>query len=314
VSAEKNSPTVIFGPVPSRRFGTSLGVDLSPNIKQCNFDCLYCELERAKTVAQQTDVISVEEIISQLKTALDNTQNLDVITLTANGEPSLYPYLSELIDRIDEIKGDTKTLILSNGANIYENSIQETLKKIDIVKLSLDCVSEKCFKKLDRMDNSICYEKIVDGMVEFRKKHTKQLITETLFVKTLNDNEKEIEGIYNALLRIKPNRVDIGTIDRPPAYDVEAVSYETLLDVADSFKGLPVTIAHRNKDIKKFDYEENQILRLLQRRPLSEDDIQNLFSDSSIKNLQQLIEQALVEQTTNNSVKFYKIVQKNLDK
>ncbi len=311
---QTTKPTIIFGPVPSRRFGISLGVDLSPTIKQCNFDCLYCELEKAKTVSKQTEVISVDEIISQLQVALKKHKNLDVITLTANGEPTLYPYLDELIDEIDKIKGNVKTLILSNGANIYENSIQDSLAKLDIVKLSLDCVSESCFKKLDRMDKSVEFNKIVEGMSEFRKLHTKQLITETLFVKTLNDNEEEIQNIYKALLQIKPDRVDIGTIDRPPAYEVEAVSYKTLLDIANSFKGLPITIAHRNKDIKKFDYDEEQILRLLLRRPLSIDDIETLFSENSKNILKNLVKNKQVLSITNNSVKFYKFVQKTIDK
>jgi wyosine [tRNA(Phe)-imidazoG37] synthetase (radical SAM superfamily) len=146
---------IIFGPIPSRRFGMSLGIDLSPSIKQCNFDCLYCELEKAKTVSKQTEVVPVKDIVEALKTALLNHKDLDVITFTANGEPTLYPYLEELIDEIEKIKGDIKTLILSNGANIYEKKIQKLLTKIDIVKLSLDCVSDKCFKKLDRIDSSV---------------------------------------------------------------------------------------------------------------------------------------------------------------
>ena len=86
----------------------SLGLDLSPNAKQCNFDCLYCELSYAKTLSKQIDVISVDEIIISLKVALENHKNIDVITFTANGEPTLYPHLSELIDEIDKIKGKTK--------------------------------------------------------------------------------------------------------------------------------------------------------------------------------------------------------------
>jgi len=128
---------IIFGPIPSRRFGMSLGIDLSPTSKQCNFDCLYCELQVAKTVSKQTYSISVKDIISQLKIALKNHTNIDVITFTANGEPSLYPYLDELIDEVDKIKKNIKTLILSNGANIYSTEIQKVFLKIDIVNFIL---------------------------------------------------------------------------------------------------------------------------------------------------------------------------------
>ncbi len=303
---EKNN--IIFGPIPSRRFGMSLGIDLSPTSKQCNFDCLYCELDKAKTVSKQTEIISVKQIVSQLKTALQNHKNLDVITFTANGEPTLYPYLDELIDEVDNIKGNIKTLILSNGANIYEKNIQQTLSKIDIVKLSLDCISEKCFKKLDRVDDSIDCSKIVQGMVEFRKLHTKQLITETLFVKTLNDGKEELSKIYQALQQIKPNRVDIGTIDRPPAYEVKPISYNTLLDIANSFENLPITIAHRDKNITKTTYNENEILTLLKRRPLTTDDIENIFDQSSQNILKNLLNNTKVKIVNNNNVNFYKIV------
>lgn len=298
---------IIFGPIPSRRFGMSLGIDLSPTSKQCNFDCLYCELDKAKTVSKQTEILEVEDIITELKIALSNHKNIDVITFTANGEPTLYPKLSQLIDEVNKIKGDSKTLILSNGANIYQKDIQQTLCKIDIVKLSLDCVTPTCFKKLDRVDDSIDCSKIVDGMISFRKLHKKQLITETLFVKTLNDTPNEYNKIYQALQQIKPNRVDIGTIDRPPAYDVQPVSYNTLLDIAKSFENTPVTIAHRDKNILKEEYTEDEIVRLLLRRPLTQDDIENIFTKNSQNILQNLLKNKKIHEVINNNVKFYKI-------
>ncbi len=299
---------IIFGPIPSRRFGMSLGIDLSPSIKQCNFDCLYCELEKAKTVSKQSEVVSVKDIVEALKKALESHKNLDVITFTANGEPTLYPYLSQLIDEVDKIKGDVKTLILSNGANIYEKDIQQTLSKIDIVKLSLDCVSEKCFKKLDRLDDSIDCGRIIPGMCAFRKLHKKQLILETLFVKTLNDSDEEIGKLYDAFKEIKPDRVDIGTIDRPPAYDVKPVTYEKLLEIADSFEGLPVTIAHKNKKVNIQTFSEDEIIGLLKRRPLTLDDIENSFDDISKQRLQKLHEAHKIGLVDNNKVKFYKIL------
>ena len=299
--------SITFGPVPSRRFGISLGVDLSPTLKQCNFDCLYCELDPAKTVAKQSDVIPIDDVIQAVKEAFKKHTSIDVITFTANGEPTLYPHLSKLIDEIDKIKGKVKTLILSNGANIYQPEIQKILCKIDIVKLSLDCVSEKCFKKLDRVDSSIDTSKIVEGMVNFRKLHKKQLITETLFVKTLNDSPAEYLKIYEALQQIKPDRVDIGTIDRPPAYDVQSVTYNKLLEIADNFQTLPVTIAHRDKTIQKIEYSESDILSLFKRRPLTKDDIDNLFTKNSQKILQKLLEKKAIKETKNNNVVFFNI-------
>jgi len=142
VSAKNN---IIFGPVNSRRFGMSLGIDLSPVSKQCNFDCLYCELAPSATVEKQTHVVSVEEIISELQKHLHD--KIDIITLTANGEPTLYPYLDALIDAINAIKGDTQTLILTNSATLIHDKVFTSLLKLDEVKLSLDAVSNDILKK-----------------------------------------------------------------------------------------------------------------------------------------------------------------------
>jgi len=286
----------------------SLGIDLSPNTKQCNFDCLYCELSYAKTVQKQTEILPVSMIIQALKNALQKHKNIDVITFTANGEPSLYPHLSQLIDAVDRIKGNAKTLILSNGANIYHHDIQKTLSKIDIVKLSLDCVSEKCFKKLDRVDSSVDTSKIVSGMVEFRKLHKKQLVLETLFVKTLNDNYTEVEKLKQAFYQIQPDRIDIGTIDRPPAYAVQPVSHETLVHIANKFENLPVTIAHKNKVLNKQSFDKNEIITLLSRRPLTFDDIENTFDEESLNVLNNLVNNKEITIINNNGVKFYKIL------
>lgn len=285
----------------------SLGIDLSPNSKQCNFDCLYCELDYAKTMPKQIEIISVQDIVIAVKNALQNHQNIDVITFTANGEPSLYPHLSELIDEIDKIKGDSKTLILSNGANIYNPDIQHTLGKIDIVKLSLDCVSEKCFEKLDRVDESVDCSKIVSGMCEFRVIHKKQLILETLFVKTLNDNDEEIEKLKLAYYQIKPNRIDIGTIDRPPAYAVKPVTHDTLVNIANRLENLPVTIAHKNKIVNKQRFETDEIITLLSRRPLTFDDVENTFDEYSLISLKKLVQNKKITIINNNGVFFYKI-------
>ena len=295
-----------FGPIPSRRFGFSLGLDLSPNIKQCNFDCLYCELNPAKTISAQTNPTSVSDIIKEVKIALNKHSNINVITLTANGEPTLYPYLNELIDELNSIKKDKKILILSNAGNIYDKDIQNTLLKLDIVKLSLDCVSKECFKKLDRINDSVDSSKIVDGLIEFRKKFKKDLIIEILFVKDLNDSEGEIELLYQALNQIKPNRIDIGTIDRPPAYDVKPVDFDTLEKIAKSFQNLPINIIYKNRQKAIQTFDEEEIINLLKRRPLTQDDIDNTFDESSQNILNKLVKNSIISLITVSGVQFYR--------
>jgi wyosine [tRNA(Phe)-imidazoG37] synthetase (radical SAM superfamily) len=300
------SNSIIFGPIPSRRFGISLGIDLSPSKKQCNFDCLYCELEGAKTVDKMDEYPSVEDIIKEIKNSFLLHPKIDVLTLTCNGEPTLYPKLNELIDEINKIKGNTKTLILSNGSTIYKEDIFNALLKIDIVKLSLDCVSEKCFKKLDRVNSSVETQKIVPAMIEFSQETTNDLVIEILFVKDLNDKEDEISLLYKSLLQINPKRVDIGTIDRPPAYEVKPVSYEFLEEVANKFNDINVNIVFKNrpKSIQTFCLEE--IISILKRRPLTNEDIENLFSEESKVLLDNLIKEKVITIVNSSGVNFYK--------
>ena len=276
--------SLTFGPIPSRRFGMSLGIDLSPNLKQCNFDCLYCELESSKTINTQTSSPKVSDIIQEVRISLNKHPNINVITLTANGEPTLYPHLDKLILELNKIKNKVQTLILTNSGTIYKKDIQKTLAKLDIVKVSLDCISKKCFNKLDRIDKEIDCEKIINGLIEFKKIYNNELITEILFVKNINDNDDEIQLLYNILQQIKPNRVDIGTIDRPPAYDVKPISFQTLTSIANTFENLPVNITYKNrpKEIQSFPKEE--IINLLKMRPLTKEDIDNTF-DKNSKNI-----------------------------
>jgi wyosine [tRNA(Phe)-imidazoG37] synthetase (radical SAM superfamily) len=298
VSVKNN---IIFGPVNSRRFGMSLGIDLSPALKQCNFDCLYCELAPAATVDKQTQSISVKEIITELKSHLN--ENIDVITLTANGEPTLYPNLSELIDAINDIKGETETLILTNSATLMDESIYTSLLKLDQVKLSLDAVSSDVFKKIDRPHESIEVANIVERVITFSKEYSGKLFIEILFVHQLNDTKEEIAKLNATLLDINAVRVDLGTIDRPPAYPVVGISYKELHDISMAFdSSLPIHIASRvHAEPNNAYYSDEEILNTLDKRPLTQADINLLLDEESKERLEKLLAdgKVLIKETSN---------------
>ncbi len=302
------SNSIIFGPIPSRRFGISLGIDLSPSKKQCNFDCLYCELEASKTVEKMDTYPSVDDVVKAIKESFLKHPKIDVITITCNGEPTLYPKLDELVDEINKIKGDTKTLILSNGSTIYKEEVYKTLLKIDTVKLSLDCVSEKCFKKLDRQNKSVQIDKIVPAMSEFSKETKNNLVLEVLFVKDLNDKEEELELLYKSILLINPKRVDVGTIDRPPAYEVKPVSYEFLEYVANKFQNINVNIVHKNRPKSIQSFCEKEIISMLKRRPLTKEDINNMFDNDSKMILEELLNKEIISTVNSSGVEFFKFL------
>jgi len=301
-------PKIIFGPINSRRFGKSLGIDLSPGKKQCNFDCLYCELDPARTMAKQDEVLPVEEIVNAVKEGLQEHGDIDVLTVTANGEPTLYPHLGELIDEINKIKGDTKTLILSNAATIDDPKVQEALLKFDEVKLSLDCATQKCLRKLDRSHEGIDVERIKAGMLSFRARYKGALIIEILVVATINDKMEEIAALNDYLLKLRPDRIDLGTIDRPPAFNVKPVSYETLLTLSHRFDAsLPLYIASRKKaEISPSSYSEEEIFDTLVKRPLTEEDIDALLDEESQKRFALLKKEGKIVPIDSNGVVFYK--------
>ena len=297
--------SITFGPIPSRRFGLSLGIDLSPGAKACNFDCLYCELSAAKPTDTIPNPPSLPEVVAAVKEALAEHPDTEVITITANGEPTLYPYLDELIDALQSIKGERKLLILSNASTIDDPKIRKTLAKLDIVKLSLDCATKRCFKRLDRPLDADRLGSIIAGMQEFRKDFRGTLVIEILVVQGINDTDEEFKALAKVLKEIHPDRVDIGTIDRPPAYAVQPVTYERLESLAEHLVGLPVTIVAKRPKPAKQHFSREDILAMLARRPLTQEDVETLFDAASKAILHRLLQEGTITKRSLNTTTFY---------
>ncbi|EAJ5160400.1 radical SAM protein [Campylobacter jejuni] len=298
---------ILFGPVSSRRFGRSLGIDLSPSKKQCNFDCVYCELDPKKAQEKQDEIISIDKIISEIKAMLEKNVEFDFLTLTANGEPSLYPYLNELILSLRSIAKDKKLLILSNGTAVLDEDKFNALLKLDVVKFSLDSAVAKTFYRIDRALKNIDLEKMIEKMADFRARFNGDLIMEILVVKDLNDNEEEFEALNQALKKIAPLRVDLSTIDRPPAYAVKKVSEEKLLELSKLIDSTPVLLAKRHYEGEKLSFNEEELLKMLHLRSQSEIDIEVKFDEQSKTLLNQLIKEKKVKILDLAGVKFYKV-------
>jgi wyosine [tRNA(Phe)-imidazoG37] synthetase (radical SAM superfamily) len=294
-----------FGPINSRRFGLSLGIDLSPETKSCNFDCLYCELEAAYPQDTIANPPKIEDILNDVKEALEKEPNIEVITITSNGEPTLFKELDTLVDALNIIKKDKKLLILSNASMVMNSHVREIFKKIDIVKLSLDCATQKCFEKIDRPLKGIEVSDIIEGITTFSKEFTKELVIEVLLVKGINDKEKEIEALDKVLLEIKPDRIDLGTIDRPPAYEVQPVLSQRLFELSLGFSNLPVSIIHKEEPKVRVDFSKEEILATLKRRPQSQSDVDFLFSEVSKKRLQELLSDGKIDKKVVAGVVFY---------
>lgn len=242
----------------------------------------------------QINTVEVSTIINELKEHLNDM--IDVITITANGEPTLYPYLDELIDEIDKIKGSTQTLILTNSATLVNEKVFNSLLKLDQVKLSLDAVSQDVFKKIDRPHENINIKDITDRVIEFSRIFKGKLFIEILFVHGINDTKEEIQKLNEVLLKLHVTRIDLGTIDRPPAYNVSGLSYKELHDASMLFDAsLSVHIASRvHAEPNNSSYDDEEILNTLDKRPLTKDDIDLLFDEQSKKRLDSLVKNSKV--------------------
>lgn len=297
----------IFGPVHSRRFGVSLGIDLSCSVKQCNFDCLYCELAPALPLTHQHSTTPVETILSELSDALHHHPDIDVITLTANGEPTLYPYLDELITQLNAIKGKKELLILSNSASLSDEKVFNTLLRLDQVKLSLDAATPEIFKKIDRPAEGITIDAIIENIQRFSKLFNGKLFIEILFVRGVNDTAEETAALNKALMNISSSRIDIGTVDRPPAYAVQGLEFSELYALSQQFgPALPIHIVSRtHASCTPSHYSSEEILSTLDKRPLTEEDINALFDPESKNRLQTLVHEGKITPIERSNVVFY---------
>ncbi|WP_104696825.1 MULTISPECIES: radical SAM protein [unclassified Helicobacter] len=304
---------IIFGPIYSRRFGNSLGIDLSPSKKQCNFDCLYCELEAKKAQESMQDTIEVTTILKHLKNKLDS--HIDVLTITANGEPTLYPHLYNLIFEIKKIlPQNIKTLILSNGSRFGEKEVQKALLLFDIVKFSFDGADTKTFSRIDRPHHKINLENIKQGILEFSKIYNGDLIAEILLLKDINNSLENLQNLIDFLKQVKLKRIDLNTVDRPPAYSkAKPLDSQELNSIFLLFqKEIPhvkTTIPTRKDyDLQKITITTpNDLYHLIQKRPIEITEAQKILDTKAFVFLQDLLKDNKIITEEVNQLRFYRV-------
>ncbi|MBW2485190.1 MAG: radical SAM protein [Deltaproteobacteria bacterium] len=209
----------LFGPVFSRRLGLSQGIDLLPP-KTCNYNCIYCEINRAPQLScERREHVPTSEIIAEIDTLLANKERvrkIDVFTITASGEPTLHTGLGRVINHIKE-KTDKPVAILTNGSQLYLEEVRRDLQAADIVIPSLDAARAESFRKVNRPAKcSSDLETIIAGIVQFSNEFSGDLWLEILLVENINDADEDIEALKKAIAEIKPKRVQLNTVARPP--------------------------------------------------------------------------------------------------
>ena len=298
----------IFGPVPSRRLGRSLGVDLVP-FKTCTYDCIYCQLGRTtnKTI-QRKEWVPADSVIEQLKGKLDSKP--DYITLSGSGEPTLFSAIEELISKIKRLT-DIPVAVLTNGSLLWLPEVRNTLKIADLVVPSLDAGSNHMFQYVNRPHGDIAFSRMLEGLVKFRNEYGGKYWLEVFLLAGLTTTETEINRLKACINSICPDKVQVNTVTRPPAESFAGtVPKNQLHSIAKQLYKNAEVIAdyesvHKQQD---FSARREDILALLKRRPCSIQDIAaglGLHRNEVVKYVEELSSEGKVESKPQNHQLYY---------
>ncbi len=265
----------IFGPVPSRRLGYSLGVDILP-LKTCNLNCVYCELGRTNRETNRRKAwVPAAVILPEIEKALKTTDRIDFITLSGSGEPTLNTELGEMIRGIKDMT-DIPVAVITNGTLLWLPEVREDLHMADLVLPSLDAADKTAFKKINRPHGTLDLEKIIDGLTVFRSEYHGPIWLEILLARGINDSPEQIQALVEAVRRIQPDKVQLNTVVRPPAEaGIEPLSHEELVSLRKKFGERAEVIAHfeagEQKNLSRD--VEAEVVALCARRPVTLEEI-----------------------------------------
>jgi len=266
----------LYGPVPSRRLGRSLGVDLVPH-KICTYDCIYCQIgSTTQKTLKRKEYVPVGEILEEVKLFLkEETSSVDHLSLSGSGEPTLYSEIGRIIEGIKAITS-IPVAVITNGALLYEQEVRENLLKADVILPSMDAVSPDVFEKINRPYPGSSIERMIEGLVEFRKAFRGQIWLEILFCKGVNDKAEELKKMKEVIERIQPDLIHLNTVVRPPSEEWAIPLSEKEMEEIRAFFGERASIISEFNRHPSFVSERDikeEILEILKRRPLSLSDL-----------------------------------------
>ena len=266
----------LYGPVPSRRLGRSLGIDLIPH-KICTYDCIYCQIGKTtKRTLLRKEYVPVKEVLKEVELFLkEEFSPIDHFSLSGSGEPTLHSHIGPVIKGIKAISS-IPVAVITNGSLLYDRDVRGDLRGADIVLPSLDAISPEIFLRINQPHAKLSAKKVIEGMVEFRRVYRGKIWLEILFCKGINDRSDELQKMKEAVERIQPDLIHINTVVRPPSEDwVKPLSQKKMEDIRASIGEKASIISESNRHLT-YTAEENikdGILRILKRRPLSLSDL-----------------------------------------
>ncbi|MBP2132627.1 wyosine [tRNA(Phe)-imidazoG37] synthetase (radical SAM superfamily) [Methanomicrobium sp. W14] len=305
----------IFGPVPSRRLGISLGVDLVP-LKTCSYNCIYCECGRTTNLTtQRKEYVSSDDVIRELDCVLKNHPPLDYITYAGSGEPTLNRGIGKITAFLKKNYPEYKIALLTNGSLFTDEEVRRECMDIDLVIPSLDSAKNDSFRLLDRPHSSLDVDSVNRGIIDFSREFRGKIWMEIFVVSGINTTDAEINAINRVIEKIKPEKIQLNTLDRPGAVDwIRAADDRTMTDVKNR-------INHDNVEIAGKPAERIQnkaflgdimdlILQTIARRPCTIEDICSITSlhmNEVNKYLSILEEKDLIIETKGERGIFYSV-------
>jgi wyosine [tRNA(Phe)-imidazoG37] synthetase (radical SAM superfamily) len=267
----------LFGPVPSRRLGRSLGIDLLIN-KTCCLDCIFCQLGRTKekTVIRK-EYVPVDEVLDEIKDWLATKGEADYITLSGSGEPTLHSGFGRVLAFLKEIT--IPSVLLTNGTMFSIPEVREAASYADIVKVSLSVWDQHSFHLVNRPHEQMQFQQFMDGLMDFRSQFNGEMWLEVFLLYGINSMPKDVEKIAAYAKKIQPDRIQLNTVTRPPAEDfAEALLQNQMVDLAGLFEPAAEVIKEFNStNCSHHKVTEDNILDMLKRRPCTNVHIATVF-------------------------------------
>lgn len=303
----------LFGPVNSRRLGISQGVDLVPP-KICNFNCIYCEIGATTTLTcERREYVPLAELFAEIDRLLADRElvdHLDVFTVTGSGEPTLHSGVGRVIRHIKE-KSGKPVVVLTNGSLLFLPEVRQDLLAADIVIPSLDAAREASYRRINRPASCAPLARIIEGLAAFRKEFSGRFWLEILLASGINDSPEDIAALVEAVARIRPDKVQLNTVARPPLEAFARPVGRQELEAAAGRFPVPVEILvdFTTRSREKFRApSEGEIIAMLQRRPCTAEDVSealNLEPTETETLLTQLAASGRIMKTSHHGKRYY---------
>lgn len=305
----------IFGPVPSRRLGFSLGVDIIP-YKVCSLNCIYCQLGASGgTTLERREYVQIDKVLRELEETLQQPGRIDYITLSGSGEPTLNSRIGDLIPAIKKLT-TIPVALLTNGTTLVRPEVREALWELDLVVPSLDAGTEKIYRLINRPCAGLDLDGLVRGISDFVAGFSGQVWLEVMLLKGINDSDDELEAIARRIGEIQPDKVQLNTAVRPPAESgVGALGPEELekarIFLQSRISSIPVEVvagfSGKREDAEDKDIRTS-ILTYLERRPATSEDLSATFGlhrNEIVKYLGHLLDDGLIKEECKGATKYF---------